>query len=57
MNKMPLLTLHVKLDLMKNFMRAMDKKGAVYHQLGTMFLVPCSAKSRSSSSDLRSEKF
>ena len=37
MNKVLLLPLHIKLGLMKNFMKALHKNGAAFQHLPTVF--------------------
>ena len=37
MNKVLLLPLHIKLSLMKNIVKALDKNGTVFQHLSTVF--------------------
>ena len=55
MNKVLLPPLHIKLGLMKNFVKALHKNGAAFQHLSTVFPVLLSSK-RASLSGLRSEK-
>ena len=43
-NKVLLPPLHIKLGLMKNFVKAMDKNGATFQHLWTLLPAPSSAK-------------
>ena len=44
MNKVLLLPLHIKLSLMKNFVKAMDKNGAAFQHFCTLFPALSSTK-------------
>ena len=64
MNKVLLPPFHIKLGLMKNFVKALHKNGAAFQHLSTGTLCPgvCSqvlvllSSNKASLSDLRSEK-